>query len=317
METFKPMLLNKLYGTTKTGQIFNLFKRDVGKVKSYTDIITLTKKYMPFLYLGNSYNTINTRFTDLKNIIKAAKIGDKYKNKLVDAFSAPVDFYRIRDEIRQNQLLNKIENNEKKEIAFDLSKFDEIVKNLYSIGMDEELTNYPYKLGSRQTPEQVRAYFLAAYLALTTGRRFTEILKSMEMRRYKDNIKIKGILKKRNGNKNETHDLMVLDDIKRVLSAYRELRRIFDATQFTERQINQKFSYTFNQFLKTKILPNSDLTFHDLRKIYLLKAYEKYGNNEDFEMFAEKILLHDIKLGAKFITQTSHYTNATTATKED
>jgi len=317
MEIFKPMLLNKLYGTTKTGQIFDLFRRDVNKVKSYTDIIALTKKYMPFLYLGNSYNTINTRFTDLKNIIKSAKIGDKYKNKLIDAFSAPVDFYKIRDEIRQQQLLEKIEKGEKDEIDFDIKNFNKIIKNLYEMGMDEKLTNYPYKLGSRQTPEQIRAYYLATYLALTTGRRLTEILKTMELRKYKDHLKVKGILKKKNEAKDKSYNLLPLDNIERILKAYKELRKIFDVTDLTERQVNQKHNNKFNEFLKTKIFPNSELTFHDLRKIYLLKAHELYGKDEPLETFAEKALLHDIKIDDKYITQTTHYTNTKTKTDND
>lgn len=312
MENFKPMFLNKLYGTNKAGQILTLFKRDIEKVKAYTDIILLMKKYMPFIYLGNSHSTINNRFIDVKNAIKASKIVDKYKNKLLEAFTPSVDFYRVRSEIREQQLLEKIDNNEKKELNFNLADFDKIISELYKLGFDKDLEKYPYKIGSRQTKEQIRAYYLAAYLALTTGRRLTEILKTMELRKYKDTIKIKGLLKKKNEEENESYNLIVLDDNQKVLNAYKELRKIFEVGDLTERQVNQKFNARFNTFLQTKIFPNSDLSFHDLRKIYLLKAYEKFGNNEDFDEFASKILIHDIKLDAKFITQTSHYTNIKT-----
>ena len=312
MQDFKYLFFKKLYGTDRTSDILAMFKRDISKVKSFVDIITLTNKYMPFIYLDNSIHTTATRFTELKKAINATNIANKYKDKLLTAFSAPAHFYETLNELKENKLLEKIENNEKKELDFDLSKFDEIVKELYELGTDPSLKKYPFKLGSRQTKEQIRAYYLATYLALTTGRRLTEILKTMQLRKYKDKLKVKGILKKKNEDKNKTYDLIVLDNIDRVLKAYKELREIFDTSNLTERQVNQKFNYTFNQFLKTKIFKDSNLTFHDLRKIYLLKAYEKYAKDEDFESFAEKALLHDVKLDSKFITQTSYYTNTTT-----
>lgn len=315
MENLKPLFFKKLYGTDRTGNIIKMFKRDVSKVKSYGDITTLLKKYMPFVYMGNSKSTIATRFEELKKVIKKVEVANKFKEKLLDVFSAPAGFYEAYNELKENRQMEKAEN--KESINFDLNKFDEIIQYLYEMGMDDKLSKYPYKLGSRQTPEQVRSYYLAAYLALTTGRRLTEILKTMELRKYKDHLKVKGILKKKNEEQKESYDLLLLDENNKILKAYKELRRIFDTTNLTERQVNQKHNAKFNEFLKTKIFPKSDLTFHDLRKIYLLKAYDKFGNGEDFETFAEKALLHDVKIEAKYITQTSHYTNVKVENPED
>ncbi len=306
MENFKALFFKKFYGTDRTSDILNMMKRDFNKIKSYVDVITLAKKYMPFVYLGNSEHTISTRFTEIKKLANNAKIADKYKTKLIDVFTAPDGFYEALNELKEQRVFS---NNKEKELNFNLADFDKIISELYKMGMDETLKNYPYKIGSRQTKEQIRAYYLAAYLALTTGRRLTEILKTMELRKYKDHLKVKGILKKKKEDKNNSYNLIALDDINKILKAYRELRRIFDTSNLTERQVNQKHNAKFNEFLKTKIFSNSDLTFHDLRKIYLLKAYEKFGNNEDFDNFAEKALIHDVKLDAKFKTQTSYYTD--------
>ena len=312
MENDKAIVMKKIYGTDRTGDIFKMIKRDAAKIKGYTDIITMVKKYAPFVYFDNSIHTIANRFVELKKAVNSVDLAPKYKEKLIEALSAPIGFYEAYNDIREQK---QIEKSEKKEVIdFDLNKFDEIIQYLYDMGMDETLSKYPYKLGSRQTPKQIRAYYLATYLALTTGRRLTEILKTMELRKYKDLLKVKGILKKRNDDENKSYNLLPLDDIERILTAYKELRRIFDTTNLTERQVNQKHNAKFNEFLRTKIFPNSNLSFHDLRKIYLLKAYELYGKNEQFETFAEKALVHDVKLNAKFITQTSHYTNATTTT---
>ena len=315
MENFKPLFFKKLYGTDRTGDIIKMFKRDIEKVKSYVDVIKLSKKYMPFVYLGNSEHTISTRYYELKKALENAKTANKYKEKLIDVFSAPNGFYEAYNELKESKQIEKME--QKETIDFDLEKFNEIIQYLYDMGMDETLSNYPYKLGSRQTPEQIRAYYLATYLALTTGRRLTEILKTMELRKYKDHLKVRGILKKKNESKDESYNLLPLDDIERILKAYKELRKIFDVTDLTERQVNQKHNNKFNEFLKTKIFPNSELTFHDLRKIYLLKAHELYGKDEPLETFAEKALLHDIKIDDKYITQTTHYTNTKTKTDND
>jgi hypothetical protein len=307
MEQTKAIFYKNIYGTDKASEIRAMMLRDFNKIKSFKDIIALQKKYMPYIYLLNSPDYAKQRFFEVGKVINETNLPPKYKNALKEGFTAPIGFYSAINELRELRLNEKNENNDNK-INFDLSKFDEIISNLYEMGMDKELKNYPYKIGARQTKEDIRAYYLATYLALTTGRRLIEILKSMELRKYRDKLKIKGIAKK--GDENKSFDLITLDDHDKILNAWRELRKIFDTTNLTNRQVNQKYNARFNDFLKNKIFPNSDLTFHDLRKIYLLKAYEKFGNNENFDNFAEKALLHDVKLDAKFLTQTSHYTNA-------
>jgi len=313
MENEKAIFYKTLYGTDKAGEIKAMMLRDFNKIKSFKDIIKVMQKYMPYVYLLNSPDYTKQRFFEVSKVINETKLPNKYKSTLKDGFLAPEGYYEAMNLLREVRLKeeNKNKNNT---INFELDKFDENIANLYEMGMDKDLKNYPYKLGARQTKDDVRAYYLATYLALTTGRRLIEILKTMELRKYRNKLKIKGIAKK--GDENKSFDLIALDDLEKILNTWRELRNIFNASDLTNRQVNQKFNARFNEFLKTKIFPNSDLTFHDLRKIYLLKAYEKFGNNENFDNFAEKALLHDVKLDAKFVTQTSHYTNATTTTEQ-
>ena len=307
MENEKTLFYKSIYGTDKAGEIKEMMLRDFNKIKSFKDIIKVMQKYMPFVYLLNTPDFTKQRFFEVKKVIDETKLPPKYKNTLIDGFSAPQGYYKAMNELRELRLLDKKEKNDNK-IEFDLNKFDEIVSKLYEMGIDKELKNYPYKIGARQTKEQIRAYYLATYLALVTGRRLIEILKTMELRKYRNKLKIKGIAKK--GEENKSYDLIPLDDIEKILKAYRELREIFNTSNLTNRQVNQKHNAKFNEFLKTKIFPNSNLTFHDLRKIYLLKAYEKFGKGENLDNFAEKALLHDVKLDAKYLTQTSHYTTA-------
>jgi len=314
MNNEKAIFYKSIYGTDKAGEIKEMMLRDFNKIKGYTDIIRVMQKYMPYVYLLNTPDYAKQRFFEVGKVIEETTLAPKYKKVLKEGFSAPMGYYSAMNELRELRLNEKKESGDEK-INFDLNKFDEIITNLYDMGMDKELKNYPYKLGTRQTKEQVRAYYLATYLALTTGRRLVEILKTLELRKYRDKLKARGIAKKEEEDK--SYDLIPLDNINKILSAYKELRRIFDTSNLTKRQVNQKHNAKFNEFLKTKIFPNSDLTFHDLRKIYLLKAYEKYGNNENFDNFAEKVLLHDVKLDAKYLTQTKHYTNTTTTKQKD
>ena len=307
MNNEKAIFYKSIYGTDKAGEIREMMLRDFNKIKGYTDIIRVMQKYMPYVYLLNTPDYAKQRIFEVGKVIEDTTLAPKYKKVLKEGFSAPMGYYSAMNELRELRLNEKKENGDEK-INFDLSKFDEIIANLYKMGMDKELKNYPYKLGTRQTKEQIRAYYLATYLALVTGRRLVEILKTLELRKYRDKLKAKGIAKK--GEEDKSYDLIPLDYIDKILTAYKELRRIFDTSNLTKRQVNQKHNAKFNEFLKTKIFSNSDLTFHDLRKIYLLKAYEKFGNNENFDNFAEKALLHDVKLDAKFLTQTKHYTTA-------
>ena len=313
MENEKSLFYKNIYGTDKASEINAMMLRDFNKIKSYVDIIKVMKKYTPYVYLLNSPDYTKQRYFQVKKVIDKSDLAPKYKKILTESFTAPVGFYAGMNDLRELRLENKKDSGDNV-INFDLTKFDEIVAKLYDLGTDKTLKNYPYKLGARQSKEQIRAYYLATYLALTTGRRLVEILKTLELRKYRNNLKAKGIAKKEDNT--TSYDLIALDDLDKILSAYKELRRIFDTSDLTKRQVNQKHNAKFNQFLRDKIFPNSDLSFHDLRKIYLLKAFEKFGNNENFDNFAEKALLHDVKLDAKFLTQTKHYTTAEIEKKE-
>jgi len=306
MEHEKAIIYKNIYGTDKASEIKEMMLRDFNKIKSFKDIIKVMQKYMAFIYLLNSADFTKQRFFEVKKVVDETNLPEKYKSVLREGFLAPQGFYRAMNEIRELRL-NEQKENENNKINFDITEFDNIVAKLYEMGMDKDLKNYPYRLGARQTKNDIRAYYLATYLALTTGRRLIEILKTMELRKYKDKLKIKGIAKK--GEENKTYDLLVLNDINKILKAYKELRNIFDTSNLTNREVNQKFNARFNDFLKNKIFPNSNLTFHDLRKIYLLKAYMKLGNKENLDNFAEKILLHDVKLDSKLLTPTKHYTD--------
>ena len=316
MENEKSLFYKNIYGTDKASEIKEMMLRDFNKIKSYVDIIKVMKKYMPYVYLLNSPDFAKQRYFEVKKVIDKSDLATKYKKILSESFTAPVGYYSAINELRELRL-NEKKDTDDNVIQFDLSKFDEIIAKLYDMGTDKTLKNYPYKLGARQSKEQIRAYYLATYLALTTGRRLVEILKTLELRKYRDALKARGIAKKEDDT--TSYDLIALDTLDKILSAYKELRHIFDTSDLTKRQVNQKHNAKFNQFLRDKIFPKSDLSFHDLRKIYLLKAYEKYGNDENFDNFAEKALLHDVKLDAKFLTQTKHYTTAETAPadKED
>jgi len=115
----------------------------------------------------------------------------------------------------------------------------------------------------------------------------------MELKKYKELVKIKGILDDKEGVENFV-DLLVLDNSENVVKAWRELRKIFDCTNLTNRECNNKYNNIFNRFLKQNIL---NATFHDLRALYAEMAWQKFKDKaEELEIgkrdFIENVLLH-------------------------
>jgi len=301
-------LLHKLYlevfGTTKGNEIKEMFKTDIKKIRSQKDVLECYKKYEIYLTFGRALGTVKNVFNDFKKIINTT---DKLKHKelLLEAFSLPNGYYYAINKASAKVVEQRKEEGANIEIS--VKEFNKLIRELYEKGMDKDISFWDKPLGSRQTKETIRAYFLATYLALVTGRRLTEILKTMELRKYKNKVKVKGILKKKGeeGDENTTYDLLVLDDVEKVISAYKELRKIFDCSNLTNRECNNKYNHIFNRFLKENILHNT--TFHDLRAIYSEIAYGKFG--KQIEELGKKEFIEDILLHHKEVKAVDFYLN--------
>ena len=278
------------YATNSGKEIKEMFEKELKKVKTITDVLNIYKKYEIYIFFGRPLATVKNLVSDFKKIINLEE-NLNHKELLLTTFSLPRSYYNVINESSAEVVNERRETGAK--INMSVEEFDTLVNSLYESGMNKELTFWNKAIGSRQTKESIRAYYLTAYLALVTGRRLTEILKTLKLTKFKEKIKASGILKKKGDEIQESFDLFILSESAKIILAFRELRKIVDTTKLTNRECNSKFNNIYNRFLRENIL--NDATFHDLRSIYAEVAFVKFGKIENFEKkdFIASILLQE------------------------
>jgi len=156
----------EMYGTVKGKEVLEQFKSDIKKIKSQKDVVEVYKKYEVYLTFGRALGTIKNVFNDFKKAINST---DKVKHKelLLQAFSLPAGYYYAINEKSAKVVEERKERGATLEMS--IKEFENLVSELYENGMDKQITFWQKPLGSRQTKENIRAYYLATYLALVIG----------------------------------------------------------------------------------------------------------------------------------------------------
>jgi len=283
------MIDNKaIYGTNNLDKLAQMFATDLKKKGANVDEVIA--KYMPCLWINQSISTVAVRYSRFRKEIKNSR------SKACKIALEKLVLYSEVTKLINDERIANAEN--RKEVKQDFSTND-FFNLIEKIKLNIEKKNF--NKSTRQTLEQVEVYNLSVYLAMVTGRRFTEILKTMSIKKHGTKFTIMGLIKK-SADENESSDVILLDDYKNVKKALDRVRKIFNADDYTNDQLNKKFSFTFNRYMKKYILETEKYNFHDLRKMYAQACYTKFGKNEDKKDFIAKVLGHKIDF-----TATDHY----------
>jgi len=278
------MTISDIYGSNRKEKIHQLFKKDLKSAKSKDDAISVALDYMPYIYLGRSANTVVNKYTEMQNLCnQLGKKGQWVKH----IFNYPPKLINARNQNNQKTLIERLSS--KGEI--DKDRYIKTYKEIKRILKEKD-----FEIGRNQTENDIRAYYLSILVAMATGRRITEILKTFSMTKHGKKLTFHGLLKKR-GNPESKEGYLILDDYKTVNSYLKELRKTLNTENLSVREVSQKFTGKFNNFLK-KIFPDLDISFKDLRTIYANIAWDDYQGDLDKDVFFQKILGHEIKLPA-------------------
>jgi len=283
-------IIRELYHSRNISEIAEQFAAKIRKKDA--DIEKIIMDYMPALWLGQSFGSVATRYSAFRKELK--KTQNRNAKKALKILNFPTEGFDILKRAQDEKALEKKESQ-----VFDEKNAEDLLRFLKET---IEKRSWPAP-SSRQREEQIEAYWLAAYLALATGRRFTEVLKTMDISKHGTNVKITGLTKKAPG-EDVLENACLLDDYKSVKKALKRLREIFDATGLTVDEVGKKNSYTFNRYLKQKILKNDEMSFHDLRTLYAELCWNRYGKESGMskEDFIGHVLGH-----RKIVTATDHY----------
>jgi len=231
-----------IYNVKHQKDILELFEAeyDSCKNKSIKKINELYREYSYAIFFLYSPSSIRNNLVKFKNIIK--KCGGKYEALALECFTIDA----VYSPIKNKDLLVK---KEKKELI--KNEENAVIDPQTTIKKIEDLKDIlahnKFSIGRNQKLEQIRAYHIVAILGLSIGRRFTELLKTLEIKKRGTKITFSGLLK---GNNKEIEGNIIGLSYLEVKDYLGELRTFSNSDNFTEDEINAKYSKVFNNNLK-------------------------------------------------------------------
>ena len=280
--------LKDMYGVSKVADLHSLFAEKLQKARSKDDAEQIALEMMPYIWLGKAPNTVVNKYTELQNLCKT--LGKKGE-WVLHIFNYPDPLVYARNKKNEEKVIERIENKEEVDVESYKEKYKEIKKIL---------KDRSYEIARNQTEDDVRAYYLSVAIAMATGRRITEILKTLDIKKRGTKLTFSGLLKKRGGEE-EKRGYIIFDEYKEVKKMLKELRSILTETKnMTNQEVGRKYNGKFNNFLQTKIFPEvEDISFKELRAIYATIAWEDYianGGDMEKEQFFRNLLGHEFNI---------------------
>ena len=282
MEKARVTAFTEIYGVSKQTELLKLFRADCeahkqiknddeAKAESATALFSKYVLAITYLY---SLSSIKTNLKAYKKIITELRLGSIVQDK----FYFQGLFTTVSKITKANTAVKKEVN---KEMPFNVES--EIRR------VDLILKQRSYSVAKNQNEPQVRSYHLAYIIGLATGRRFTEVLKTVKLIKRGKKIYFQGLLKKKDDVKNKMVEAHILGLNFTLLNAYiKELRKYIDKKlqedkgltldEVSEEKINTIFSRVYNNAVKRisdKKVPN----FHELRHFYTIEHQERYMAN--------------------------------------
>jgi len=290
-ETFKTV-----YGVETIKEVSEQFRAEYKRLKNkkngFDDVSNLFQKYVLSITFLYSIPSIKNNLGIFRKVINEE--GGIWKETVKSSFYI-FDVYRAVTANTEQGIIKKEES--KKSLEFDIKTEIESIKNI--------LKNKTYSVRANQDEQQVRSYYISYLLGLSTGRRFTEILKTVTIVKKSKGYIFKGILKKDRNQKTEIEANLLYLSIDEAKSHIKELRAFVNAKlktsrgitlkQATEQDINSIFSKVYNNAIK-RITEDKIKNFHELRHYYTIEGTEvfKQGTESDKDT-RYRILGHHIK----------------------
>jgi hypothetical protein len=277
-------IFTSIYGVSKMIDILDLFKTDynASKNKSLEGVQKLYKDYSYAIFFMYSPSSIRNNLVKFKNIINEE--GGKYKANAIESFTIDSIYAPLkkRDTEIKKELKEEVRAGESDSQNVDPSVIVDKIKELRQI-----ITSKSYHVAKNQVEEQVRAYYLLAILGLATGRRATELLKTLKLSKRGEKYYFEGLLK---GNDKKIEGNVIELSYKEVQGYLRELRKFADTKELTEGQVNSKYSRVFNNAIK-RLLKYKNVK--DLRHNYAIAGSQLFKReNETIEDTITRILGH-------------------------
>lgn len=295
-EQLRRETFNTVYGVETIKEVSELFKAEYSKIKNkkngFDDVSKLFQKYVLSITFLYSIPSIKNNLKIFRKIIESE--GGIWKETTKSSFYI-FDVYKAVSQNTDKKIQEREEH--KKNNSFNLKEEVERVKKI--------LENRTYSIKRNQKEEQVRSYYISYLLGLTTGRRFTEIFKTVSIRKKSKKYIFNGILKKDKEDKTEIEANLLYMSVSETKGYIKELRDFINAKlkttkkktlkEVSEGDINTIFSKVYNNAIK-RITDDKVPNFHELRHHYTIEGTEVFraGTESDRDV-RYRILGHQIK----------------------
>jgi len=298
-QTERKALFEDAYNQKTLSSILKDFEKDYNTYKNRSAIKCqeVVFKYTLPLSYGYKLNSIRNNLSRMKKIIRDQGVNEgKYAVNTLSFIDVMLEkiapsLNKAYDQKVEDRANNQ-ENNE-------LDVVEEIkrIKNILSGTIE---------VNRNQTIEQVRSYYLAYILGLSTGRRFSEILKTAQFSKHGKKQMVKGLLKKRKDDKQDFEAFFIELTYKEVQSYLKELREYINSKlvdsknktieEVTEGEINSIFSKVYNNATVRISLKDQEgnplvKTFHDLRHHYSVTGRKLFMQDEKDKNYVEATIL--------------------------
>jgi len=248
-------VFEEIYGVTLFSEVLELFEDDYNRFKNkgFNKIQDLYKKYSYAIFFMYSPSSIRNNLVKFKNIIKAN--GGKYQANALDTFTIEAIYAPIKakDEETKRGLKANVQAGE----TTDLNP-QKVIDNINTL--KSELENGTYSISRNQKVAQVRAYRILAMLGLATGRRFTELMKTLTISKRGTKLTFDGLLK---GNNQAIEGNIIGLSYAEVKKYLEELRTFAKTEAMTENEVNAKYAKVFNNAMKRLGVGNVKATRHN------------------------------------------------------
>lgn len=264
-------MIKAIYGVTTPLDIEEQFKTMLQNANSSRDVQSIVCRYIPYCWIGGrTLGTTSNYYSKMRKVIK--NVDNEYTEMTLSLFTPPTELYE--------SVQKKIDDNKKAKIVnkdetFDVSSIKNILTNLKNLinGGDKAIRDIKTR---QQTIERAKAYVFSTYLAIVTGRRQIEILKTLKIEKKDETWYYCGITKDREEGKcikayALDTDFVFLNELLTYVQEH------IGADDLTSSQVNSKFNNPFNGALKK--LTNTSFTFKDMREIYAEMMWLENGNN--------------------------------------
>lgn len=260
-------VFKEIYGVTLMGSfnkrtkkatpnsVLGRFEEDYNRYKNrgINKLLELYRDYSYAIFFMYSPSSIRNNLVAFRNVIKAN--GGKYQANALEAFTvesvyAPINKENIEKKTELKEAVQKGDNTK-----IDPKAIEEQIQALKN-----ELETKSYAVAPNQKEEQVRAYRILAMLGLATGRRFTELMKTLDIKKRGTKITFSGLLK---GNDKTIEGNIISLSYSEVKKYLKELRAFAQTENLSENEVNKKYARVFNNALKRLGYTNVKATRHN------------------------------------------------------